>query len=374
MSRSVPWRRACPDTLSRRMDETFQTVMYIVHQAGPTGFVLKHEDKKFKVFLGDPHSCTCPIFKKEKDLCVHILWLLLKKFRIPKKNQIVYQFGLIEREIHEVINGYLTQQSPRQEEATVPSLFQQRPVSQDDVCPICQDELMSEKPQRLTHCKHGCGQNVHLKCIKVWAEHQKSQGEKSITCPLCRETFSSFEELKNELQFKRSKQNNLARKTLHFDTYCSQCEVCPISGRCYKCAVCVDVYLCHSCFVDNHHAHHLFHFRQDSTHPWRPAPRCTSLPSPLPQSFIDDIQTRELHENDYEALLRLDTNATISTATHQHDPLITPSVPQYILYSFKSEPLNHNHPLILLGSACFICNETFIRGDWIRKLPCKHKV
>ena len=39
-----------------------------------------------KVFLGDHHQCTCPVFRKEKDLCKHICWVILKKFRIPRNN------------------------------------------------------------------------------------------------------------------------------------------------------------------------------------------------------------------------------------------------------------------------------------------------
>lgn len=41
--------------------------------------------------------------------------------------------------------------------------------------------------------RYGCGKSVHLKCVKLWAEHQKSQGERAIICPLCREKFSTFE-------------------------------------------------------------------------------------------------------------------------------------------------------------------------------------
>ncbi len=40
----------------------------------------------WQVFLGDPHRCTCTTFMKEKDLCKHICWILLKKFRVPRSN------------------------------------------------------------------------------------------------------------------------------------------------------------------------------------------------------------------------------------------------------------------------------------------------
>ena len=41
--------------------------------------------------------------------------------------------------------------------------------------------------------RYGCGNSVHIKCMKIWAEHQKSSGETIIKCPLCRVDFGSFE-------------------------------------------------------------------------------------------------------------------------------------------------------------------------------------
>ena len=41
--------------------------------------------------------------------------------------------------------------------------------------------------------RYGCGNNVHVKCMKVWAEHQRSTGENIIKCPLCRVDFGSFQ-------------------------------------------------------------------------------------------------------------------------------------------------------------------------------------
>ena len=82
---------------------------------GPTGFLLKEdgEEKNVKVFLGDPHSCTCATFMKEKELCKHICWVLLKKFRILRQNPVTWQLGLVEREINELLRGQLARYQPR---------------------------------------------------------------------------------------------------------------------------------------------------------------------------------------------------------------------------------------------------------------------
>ena len=47
-------------------------------------YILNIYDELFQVYLGDPHSCTCAAFRKEKDLCKHICWILFKKFRVDK--------------------------------------------------------------------------------------------------------------------------------------------------------------------------------------------------------------------------------------------------------------------------------------------------
>ena len=62
--------------------------IYILREVGPTGFLLKEESetRNVQVFLGDPHRCTCATFKKEKDLCKHICWVLLKKFRLSPRD------------------------------------------------------------------------------------------------------------------------------------------------------------------------------------------------------------------------------------------------------------------------------------------------
>lgn len=49
MSRSVSLRRVCSHLVSQRIEEALRATVYIVHQAGPTGFVLKQGESKFKV-------------------------------------------------------------------------------------------------------------------------------------------------------------------------------------------------------------------------------------------------------------------------------------------------------------------------------------
>jgi hypothetical protein len=51
MSRSVPWRRTCPDKVLSRIDRAARARIYLLRATGPTGFLLTAEgdDRKFKV-------------------------------------------------------------------------------------------------------------------------------------------------------------------------------------------------------------------------------------------------------------------------------------------------------------------------------------
>lgn len=135
----------------------------------------------------------------------------------------------------------------------------QREIGEEDVCPICQDNFM-EKRIPVTYCRLSCGNNVHIKCMKIWADHQKSNGETQLKCPLCRENFSTFEMLEQE--FRNNKLFKLEKHAIHHGLACDFCKATPINGKCYKCNQCKDFYLCQACFNTDHHKEHLFLFRE----------------------------------------------------------------------------------------------------------------
>ena len=317
----------------------------------------------------------------------------MKKFRIPRENPIIWQLGLIEREISEILLGHLRKQSPvHSSSKTGEQAIIQRDIRPDDVCPICQDDLLSDTQKTLTYCKYGCGKSVHLKCMKIWADHQRSTGESIIRCPLCRENFGAI----SEIPSKSPRRVRAEKAFLHLGMACTHCHVCPIAGKCYRCCQCASYYLCHACFSSNQvHLLHSFEVRQHCNQPWREAERPTraslsAIPpsdSPaLPPALINSLQSRSLTENDYELLLQLDNSNSASTLPNEegsesarHRQIGSrhqgrQSVPERVINSFHVEPLDGNHPLITGGDSCQVCYSTYSRGDWIRKLPCKHKV
>lgn len=64
----------------------------------------------------------------------------------------------------------------------------QRRIGPDDICAICQDELLTEERHPVSYCRNGCGNSLHIRCMRVWADHQRKQKSMSelISCLLSR--------------------------------------------------------------------------------------------------------------------------------------------------------------------------------------------
>ena len=169
------------------------------------------------------HSCTCLAFRQERALCRHLCWVLLKKFRLPDNHPFTYQSGLVPREIDELLSGTHVKERPPTARRTPPAARQEssgsysnikllklifhiskenvsrRQLEEDDVCPICQEELL-EVRLPVTWCR-ACSNAAHIRCMKVWAEHQETmnRGDNGapVLCPYCRQVnFKIFLELK----------------------------------------------------------------------------------------------------------------------------------------------------------------------------------
>ncbi|XP_064648018.1 E3 ubiquitin-protein ligase Zswim2-like isoform X2 [Lineus longissimus] len=374
MSRSCAWRRTVSDNVSWRQDQALNATIYILREIGPTGYVLKEEgeQKKFKVLIGDPHSCTCPVFTKEKDLCKHISWILLRKFRVPRTNPVTWQLGLVEREINELLRGLLVRQQQRTPRRQInkdvaiamvenQETLDQREISEEDVCPICQDELLL-KHEPVTFCKFGCGNSIHIKCMKVWAEHQQSTGDPVIKCPICRHDFGPIELLKRELQNSSTRDTRAERLNQHLGCSCQHCHVAPITGKCYKCSICAHYYLCQTCFNTQTHTQHSFLFRQKSSQRWRPAQRGTG--SVLPQALVSNLMGRDITNEDYDMLLQLDN--------HENSGVL--DIPEEVIKGFPLEKIRTGaHQLLQPGNQCRICLRGYHVPQFVRKLPCKHR-
>ena len=72
---------------------------------------------------------------------------------------VIFQLALVEREIDELVHGYHSYHSKQNNKAaddainsSSSSLATKKPLGPDDVCPICQEDLLAS-PMALTHCR-----------------------------------------------------------------------------------------------------------------------------------------------------------------------------------------------------------------------------
>ena len=85
--------------------------------------------------------------------------------------------------------------------------------------------------------RFACGNSIHIKCMQVWAEHQKKTSpEGVIKCPMCREDFGPIDLLKTESRNAGCKANPPPgiRMDRHLGIMCSNCSKAPIEGKCYR--------------------------------------------------------------------------------------------------------------------------------------------
>ncbi|KAM5280452.1 E3 ubiquitin-protein ligase ZSWIM2-like [Ctenodactylus gundi] len=238
-------RRRVSDELRWHQEQALSGNIYLLREIGPTGFLLREDgpaSRDFRVFLGNPHICNCSTFLKGGELCKHICWILLKKFKLPRNHESSFQLGLLEGEINDLLQGIHRGQTPplgaRDEMPHVEEdgSIKQKEIVPGDICSICQ-EVFLEKKLPVTFCRFGCGNNVHIKCMKILANYQDVVSSTSmLKCPLCRKEFAPLkvilEEFKNSSKLVATAEKEQLSK--HLGIPCNNCKQFPIEGTCYK--------------------------------------------------------------------------------------------------------------------------------------------
>ncbi|XP_068446934.1 E3 ubiquitin-protein ligase ZSWIM2 [Clinocottus analis] len=361
MSRKTSCRLAASAAVRLHQDQALHTTLFLLKSFGPTGFLLREEGGvNVKVFLGDPHTCTCPVFTKEREPCKHICWVLLRKFRLPREHEYSFQHGLVERQILEVLHGVHQTKDCRtgRDPSAASGAASPAPVGRDagsvcrkaiqaqDVCPICQEGLL-EKKQPVSHCRFGCGNNVHVSCMKVWAEHQRLSGrEEAVKCPLCREDFSSWKLLQEQARnaatlFTASEREKPDR---HLGVMCHGCRLGPVTGTCFKCTVCRHLYLCEDCSVKGRHRQHPLASRTKRSEEWRLV------------DLNDEPQ-----------------GATSQSANDIVVPAVGDSLQGIVPDRLHAVRVRPGSRLLEAGQQCRLCLQDFSLGQRVRTLPCRHK-
>lgn len=197
-----------------------QEIRFLIEPCGPTKFHVKQiypltarSGTIYTVSIGAAQLCTCG----SREICIHILYVMMRYFGVPKDSELLYQRSLSDGEIDSLFerryiqrarshnqqdyrqsspsrgrsqnNNHQYHQNPPPQYIPI-----QRPpckkvnrlkISEDDLCPICYDSLLDCPPEEVAWCSFGCGGNFHLKCVQEWINSQNSDGKPG-SCPLCR--------------------------------------------------------------------------------------------------------------------------------------------------------------------------------------------
>ncbi|XP_049628886.1 E3 ubiquitin-protein ligase ZSWIM2 [Suncus etruscus] len=355
-------RRHLSNRLRDQQDLALSSNIYLLREMGPTGFLLREEEpekKDFRVFLGNPHVCNCSTFLKEKELCKHICWILLKKFKLPRTHEYALQLGLVESEISNLLQGIhqiqSSQQGKKDENVQIEEdgKIKQKEIGPDDICPICQEVLL-EKRLPVTFCRFGCGNNIHIKCMKILASFQeRTLNTSMLKCPLCRKEFAPLklvlEEFKNSSKFAATSEKVQLDK--HLGIPCNSCKQFPIVGKCYKCTECTEYHLCQKCFDHRDQHFHSFTFREKRNQSWRSLEK-------MSDKMIKYINTKSVIEDNMPHFQKEKGHVCTPKGVVKSLPLLL---------------ITKNSHLLVPGYQCRLCLKAFHVGEHLRILPCTHK-
>ena len=401
-----------PGTLwDASIEQLNSTTLYLLARTGPTVFSVRDEEEKiYKISIGNPHGCTCGLHNSE-NLCIHLMYILLKVLKVPATHELSYQTSLTDPEVSQVLSGSCSASNrnvqARNNVATIrlqrdaarrrgsqgnsagsednktseDGFVPRQVLDEEDAisCPICQDDMMKE--QALTWCRKGCGNNMHAKCMQTYAQYKTSNRE-SVGCPLCREEWA-LDLLKDDCRGRASLKNSCA------PVYCSTCTF-PLRGDFHRCIECSQIAaigmkkpidFCMRCFPGISREHTTHHFItsdagvidiRDIT--WTPVLNPRAPPRILEPEILATLQQRELNTEDYDLLLGLDKQGP-------------PDLPTQLLQSLPEEKAALAAAAAALASvsggdmtAAFAVQPQMLKcwcrrvrsEDIIRVLPCKH--
>lgn len=253
MSRRFPYRLKAPDGFNELLENIQNLHFFIVQENGPTCFIIKEEGsgKKYKVTIGDVQTCSC----HAKDICCHILFVMIKVLRVPQDNPLIWQLSLVDSEVQQILQGRFrrvveshpparrtVKTDDKSDDNKSSNEVARKPIEDDEPCPICQED-MKDDINATTWCKISCGNSMHIKCMIVWAEHRISLGE-NVTCPLCRADWgpNALRELKSIKTVNKKKKKNEGNYNM-YNIMCNGCHINPIFNSLFKCLFCNVFYI-----------------------------------------------------------------------------------------------------------------------------------
>jgi E3 ubiquitin-protein ligase ZSWIM2 len=88
----------------KMIDIASRITLFMVAQSGPLSFTFKDRlGNKLKTSIGSELKCSC--FPGKNDHCIHTLYVLLKVFKVPQINPLVWQAAYVDSELSDLLTG-----------------------------------------------------------------------------------------------------------------------------------------------------------------------------------------------------------------------------------------------------------------------------
>ncbi|GAB6029131.1 Mitogen-activated protein kinase kinase kinase 1 [Chamberlinius hualienensis] len=184
------------ENVVRKVKKARKARLYLLQQPGPHSFVVGGDspEHKYRVMVG-PQTCTC----SRGPHCIHVLFIMLRVFRVSENDPLMFSKQLKNFEVESLFSSYekvkqLRLQKTEQKfssdefELVKKSSTEQLNIAcanneEGELCSICLLDMVDG--ESLVFCARGCRNKLHHRCISIWAEECKRQGEPFL-CPLCR--------------------------------------------------------------------------------------------------------------------------------------------------------------------------------------------
>ena len=109
-TRSQPYRRAMPLHIFPLLRVASRVTLYLVNQSGPTSFTFKDRlGAKHKASIGNSIHCSCQM--RANDHCLHTIYILIRLFKIPIDNPLIWQNSFLDSELTDIIAGKYSAQT-----------------------------------------------------------------------------------------------------------------------------------------------------------------------------------------------------------------------------------------------------------------------
>ncbi|CCW68481.1 unnamed protein product [Phytomonas sp. Hart1] len=202
--------------------------------------------------------CSC----HSAQPCLHVLFILTNYFKLDNTNPLVWQDGICEAEIMELLSS--------------------RRIKDDFSCCLCRERLL-----RKSGCTF-CNEQFHWYCAEL---RSRALHEEHVTCCRCHKKLDKC----------------TVSRTLCSACH-SDCDACS-----YLCGFCPSYRLCRRCYTSGKvHMHHPF--SKDSLISKNSGPKVT-------EQDVNSLLHREINPEDYEILLSLDNNAFTTLSLSEFEKL-----------------------------------------------------